>query len=57
MKQENTMGVAASEVSFDLARPIPAERLLVDRDKIQIEYKGQIYTLRQTRNEKLILTK
>ena len=37
--------------------PIPAERLLASQDKVQISFKGQIYTLSLTRNDKLILTK
>jgi hemin uptake protein HemP len=57
MKQENAESTSANLVALDLSRPIPAERLLADQDKVQIEYKGQIYMLRQTRNDKLILTK
>ena len=37
--------------------PIPAEQLLASQDKVQISFKGQIYTLSLTRNDKLILTK
>jgi len=44
-------------MTFDAMRPIPAERLLSEQGSIQIAFKGQIYTLRQTRNDKLILTK
>jgi len=42
---------------FDLSKPLPAERLFGQQAQVQIAYKGQIYTLRQTRNDKLILTK
>ncbi len=43
--------------SFDLERPLPADRLLTPQGYVQISFKGHIYTLRQTRNDKLILTK
>lgn len=36
---------------------LSADRLLIPNGFVQIEFKGQIYTLRQTRNDKLILTK
>jgi hemin uptake protein HemP len=57
MKNEasNTDGVR--QVSFDLSHPLPAERLLAHEAQVKIAFKGQIYTLRQTRNDKLILTK
>lgn len=45
------------EATIDLSAPIPAERLLAQRDKVQIVFKDQIYTLSLTRNDKLILTK
>jgi hemin uptake protein HemP len=57
MQKENPGSDTACHLSFDPGQPIPAERLLADQDTVQIEYKGQIYTLRQTRNDKLILTK
>lgn len=44
-------------VSFDMQRPLPADKLLSRQGSVQIAFKGQIYTLRQTRNDKLILTK
>jgi len=43
--------------SFDLRRPLPADQLLTAQGYVLIAFKGQIYTLRQTRNDKLILTK
>lgn len=39
------------------AEPIPAEQLFASQDKVRISFKGQIYTLSLTRNDKLILTK
>ena len=57
MKQETTDAAGAALAPFDLSRPIPAERLLANQDRVRIEFKGQIYTLSQTRNDKLILTK
>lgn len=42
---------------LDTGRPLPAEKLLNLNGYVQIAFKGQIYTLRQTRNDKLILTK
>ena len=57
MQQHLTRGEAAGNLLFQPARPIPASQLLADRDRVQIEYRGQIYTLSQTRNGKLILTK
>lgn len=38
-------------------RPLPAEMLLDESGQLRIAFKGQIYILRQTRNDKLILTK
>lgn len=55
VKTSNSM--EGRQVWFDPGQPIPAERLLAHQDKVQIEFKGQIYILRQTRNDKLILTK
>lgn len=43
--------------AFDLRNPLPADRLLSHLGYVHIAFKGQIYTLRQTRNDKLILTK
>lgn len=39
------------------AEPIPAEQLFASQDKVRISFKGQVYTLSLTRNDKLILTK
>lgn len=38
-------------------RPLPVEMLLNESGQLRLAFKGQIYTLRQTRNDKLILTK
>ncbi|MGO9445490.1 MAG: hemin uptake protein HemP [Thiobacillaceae bacterium] len=57
MIKEAPNSAAVREVSFDLSHPLPAERLLTDQAQVKIAFKGQIYTLRQTRNDKLILTK
>lgn len=54
-KEEENPG--RREVSLDLTRPILAERLLANQSRVQIMFKGHIYTLSQTRNDKLILTK
>ncbi len=43
--------------AFDLRNPLPVDRLLSHLGYVHIAFKGQIYTLRQTRNDKLILTK
>ncbi len=37
--------------------PTPAEMLLDESGQLRIALMGQIYTLRKTRNDKLILTK
>lgn len=57
MEKEPQSEWTSRQVSLDLARPLPAEQLLADEGHVRIEYKGQIYTLSQTRNGKLILTK
>lgn len=41
----------------DSKKPLPADSLLGSLGYVQIAFKGQIYILRQTRNDKLILTK
>ncbi|MEM6818082.1 MAG: hemin uptake protein HemP [Pseudomonadota bacterium] len=40
-----------------MAPVIPAEDLFGTHREIRIEFRGEHYTLRVTRNEKLILTK
>lgn len=57
MESVTDMTNKARYESFDLAQPLPADRLLALQGFVQIVFKGQIYTLRQTRNDKLILTK
>ncbi len=57
MKSAADMTNKARHESFDLARPLPADRLLAPLGFVQIVFNGQIYILRQTRNRKLILTK
>lgn len=57
MEKETQIEWASRHVSLDLARPLPAEQLLAHEGHVRIEYRGQIYTLSQTRNGKLILTK
>ena len=37
--------------------PLPAQILFRGRREIEIEFQGEIYRLRITRNQKLILTK
>jgi hemin uptake protein HemP len=38
-------------------RRVNSAQLLVGSDRLLIEHRGELYTLRQTRNGKLILTK
>jgi hemin uptake protein HemP len=57
MKSVADMTSKARYESFDLTEPLPADRLLMPLGYVQIMFKGQLYTLRQTRNDKLILTK
>jgi hemin uptake protein HemP len=57
MKSESVVRGKVRVESFDLEQPLPADRLLTPQGYVQISFKGQIYTLRQTRNDKLILTK
>jgi hemin uptake protein HemP len=39
------------------ARPIVAHELFAGRREVSIEFRGDVYRLRITRNDKLILTK
>lgn len=57
MNSHNLISSAAKQEPLDTLRPLPAEKLLNPNGYVQIAFKGQIYTLRQTRNDKLILTK
>lgn len=57
MKEIISLSGKSGIETFDLARPLPADRLLAPHGQVQIAFKGQIYTLSQTRNDKLILTK
>ncbi len=57
MKSEASTHEKSRIESFDLRCPLPADRLLTAQGFVRIAFKGQIYTLRQTRNDKLILTK
>lgn len=57
MKSETLTQEKARTESFDLRRPLLADQLLTAQGYVLIAFKGQIYTLRQTRNDKLILTK
>lgn len=40
-----------------LPKIIPFEDLVICGDEVWIQYKGQIYRLRRTKHDKLILTK
>lgn len=57
MKSETSAHEKARIESLDLRHPLPADQLLTAQGYVLIAFKGQIYTLRQTRNDKLILTK
>jgi hemin uptake protein HemP len=57
MKSKSLTDEKARIEFFDLRHPLPADRLLTAQGYVLIDFKGQIYTLRQTRNDKLILTK
>ena len=46
-----------SRNSGELPRRVSSGQLLVGSDRLLIEHQGECYTLRQTRNGKLILTK
>lgn len=57
MKYESAGLGKHSVEAFDIKNPLPADRLLSHLGYVHIAFKGKIYTLRQTRNDKLILTK
>ena len=57
MKEQETLHPGKREVRLDSSAPIPAERLFAHQDRVQIVFRGQVYTLSLTRNQKLILTK
>lgn len=57
MEQKPQNEWASRPVLLNLAHPLPAEQLLANEGHVRIEYRGQIYTLSQTRSGKLILTK
>lgn len=57
MDQQEPLHPGRREITLDFSGPIPAERLFAHQDRVQIVFRGQIYTLSQTRNQKLILTK
>ncbi|NWG38627.1 MAG: hemin uptake protein HemP [Hydrogenophilaceae bacterium] len=57
MKSDSLAQEITDRESFDMRRPLPADQLLKEQGYVLIAFKGQIYTLRQTRNDKLILTK
>lgn len=46
-----------SDVSADPIKRVRASELLGPKGLLQIEHEGEIYTLRLTRNNRLILTK
>ncbi|MEM7433433.1 MAG: hemin uptake protein HemP [Pseudomonadota bacterium] len=48
---------ASQRVTAKGTPPVPARKLFGSRREIHIEFRGEIYRLRITRNEKLILTK
>lgn len=58
---EARRGVAGSEpaatTGSDGVRIVSARELLGERRLVQIEHRGEIYTLRITKNDRLILTK
>ena len=54
--QEETCGVEERSVSSSV-RTISSRDLLGDRGLLRIEHDGECYTLRLTRNNRLILTK
>ncbi len=49
-------GAATTEATIP-NRTVHADDLLGDNGLLHIEHRGQLYTLRLTRNDKLILTK
>jgi hemin uptake protein HemP len=57
MKEMTCVSGKSGAETFDPAKPLQAEQLLAPHGQVQIAFKGQIYTLSQTRNDKLILTK
>lgn len=57
MKQQEPLHPGKREMTLDFSGPIPAEQLFAHQDRVQIVFRGQIYTLSLTRNQKLILTK
>jgi hemin uptake protein HemP len=46
-----------SQTSGKPPRRVNSAQLLLGSDRLLIEHQGELYTLRQTRNGKLILTK
>jgi hemin uptake protein HemP len=57
MKSDSSAREKTDKASFDVPHPLQADQLLKEQGYVLIAFKGQIYTLRQTRNDKLILTK
>lgn len=55
--ENRTTSPEAGERPPESPAQVSAERLLAPGGCVRISYKGQIYTLRGTRNGKLILTK
>jgi hemin uptake protein HemP len=57
MKTPSTASAEFTAKPETPAAPIPATQLLSQDGSVRISHNGQIYTLRLTRNYKLILTK
>lgn len=54
---ETTVNSAGAPCGVSLPKIIAFEDLIVCGDEIWIQFKGQIYRLRRTKQDKLILTK
>ena len=46
-----------SDETSERTRPLQAREMLGPKGVVQIEHEGEVYTLRLTRNNRLILTK
>jgi hemin uptake protein HemP len=52
-----TDGPGTEESGVESVRQVDAQALLGARGILRIEHRGEVYTLRITRNDRLILTK
>lgn len=56
-RSARTDGLGADAQSLEAVQLVHAQALLGSRGILRIEHRGEVYTLRITRNDRLILTK